>query len=390
MWRCGCFTAVCLVAALASSACRADAGPVALSGEPAAEEIAGWVDDLADESFQVRRRATIQLTLAGTAAKQPVLEALASSDPEVRRRARQILSVLLPQDLTRRLAEFAAHRDGKTDVDLPGWTRFRQQVGHDEASRNLFVEMMYAEADLLVAAENAPDEVEAFFMERCTELRNAMTARDGAARGEISVGSVAGLYFVATDPRVTINARWANYLNAFSAREPFATDVASGANSQPLRDLITAWFDKGLAADPNTNYQNIIMALRLDMPVGLRLAKSLLTKEGQNAMTRPFAMLAIGKFGDRGDCRLLTPYLEDETPCAGFTRGSRRTTIEVRDVALATLVHLTGRSHAGFGFTDVVEDPTFLFNLRSLGFDDPRDRIEAIRAWKALDAAEPR
>ena len=72
-----------------------------LSNEAQQEQrIARWIEDLGDEQFEVRERATQDLIAAGPVAYEAVRQVRASTqDPEVRQRAEQILSelaVLMP------------------------------------------------------------------------------------------------------------------------------------------------------------------------------------------------------------------------------------------------------------------------------------------------------
>src|SRR5579864_6008552 len=57
---------------------------------PTKEQIAQWVKDLGDNSFEVRERATKRLWEAGEAAETAVAEAAKSDDAEVARRAGEL------------------------------------------------------------------------------------------------------------------------------------------------------------------------------------------------------------------------------------------------------------------------------------------------------------
>jgi tetratricopeptide (TPR) repeat protein len=58
---------------------------------PTAEQIAKWVEQLSDASFDVRQKATDALWHAGKAAEAALLKVADSTDPEVKRRAREVL-----------------------------------------------------------------------------------------------------------------------------------------------------------------------------------------------------------------------------------------------------------------------------------------------------------
>lgn len=89
-------------------------GPVRRAGDqavttPTAEQIAGWVRELNDDRFLIRRHATEQLILAGPRAIDPVLARIGSSNLEVATRGVHVLRELAAStDLTTREAAVAA------------------------------------------------------------------------------------------------------------------------------------------------------------------------------------------------------------------------------------------------------------------------------------------
>lgn len=60
-------------------------------GAPDAATIARWIRDLGDGDFEVREKASERLWRSGIAAEKPLSEATRSDDPEIRKRAREIL-----------------------------------------------------------------------------------------------------------------------------------------------------------------------------------------------------------------------------------------------------------------------------------------------------------
>lgn len=65
--------------------------PSVTAAPPTAKEIAGWIEQLGDNSFAVREAASKKLWVAGSAAETALEAALKSEDAEVVRRARDIL-----------------------------------------------------------------------------------------------------------------------------------------------------------------------------------------------------------------------------------------------------------------------------------------------------------
>jgi len=79
----------------AAASAEAQAGPGAAKSEATAEDVAGWIRDLADDRFKVRDRATKKLIGAGKPAVAPAAEAAGSDSPEIAARSMSVLKALL-------------------------------------------------------------------------------------------------------------------------------------------------------------------------------------------------------------------------------------------------------------------------------------------------------
>ncbi len=60
--------------------------------------------------------------------------------------------------------------------------------------------------------------------------------------------------------------------------------------------------------------------------------------------TKPYALLAVGRFGTGDDVSLLERFFKDERVCVRHRSGFREVQIQVRDVALAVALHLTSKT----------------------------------------------
>ncbi len=116
-------------------------------GEPseAAAKIARLVKDLGAESFDVREKATAELSVIGDAALPALEEAVRSPDAEVRSRAELLLKDIrwrLPKALAERLGvfarEFAGYRDADPDRQMGLLAEF-QSLAPSEAERYILM-----------------------------------------------------------------------------------------------------------------------------------------------------------------------------------------------------------------------------------------------------------
>jgi hypothetical protein len=93
--------------------------------------------------------------------------------------------------------------------------------------------------------------------------------------------------------------------------------------------------------------------------------------------------------------KVFEPYLNDTTTLGkigrlvgGATTGA---TTEVRDVALAQLVHLTGQDHKDYGFAHTQAsnvNPAMKFTWYYLGFINNEIRQAAFKKWQTYAAVK--
>ena len=146
------FSVVCLAFSIAVCALLLGGATGAESEKPAGPDAAALVEQLGDDSFEVRQRASEQLAAMGLAAQEALTAGLRDPDAEIRRRCRWLLQDVLEADYDRRLKAFLADDEGEQDHDLPGWKRYRESVGTDKVARELFVKMQQAEPGLMISA----------------------------------------------------------------------------------------------------------------------------------------------------------------------------------------------------------------------------------------------
>ena len=60
--------------------------------------------------------------------------------------------------------------------------------------------------------------------------------------------------------------------------------------------------------------------------------------------------------------------------------------VQVRDVALANLLHLTGQEPLTYGFLHARSHPQWVFDATSLGMENDEQRDAAAEQWRAWRA----
>ena len=350
------------------------------------------VRQLGDADYTLREEAAARLATLGLEAQADLMAGLQAEDPEVRRRCRRILVRVLQADYERRIAALLADQRGG-DHHLPGWTWYRQAIGNDRSAREFFAAILRAEPGLLASAEQGPEQAEEAFKLRFAQLHQQAQFPNQRFRRQPSMESVAALLLVAVHPdwrlpgQLVDNPQLLNFMRSGD----FSRALNESAHRAAIRRLAGRWIL--IEGAPNIAQQKLRMAIQFEIPEGMVLALELLDRpEAQPPNMAAFAVEAVARLGGRRYAALLLPLLDDERQCA---RTGQRA-IEVRDVALAWLVHLTGQDLEAYGqstarnwFRSLAQNPAMMFNFSQFGYVDAERRTEALEQWSEWLEANP-
>ncbi len=339
-----------------------------------------WVQQLGDHSFAKRQIASRRLASLGSEAVGALEAVGESSDREVRYRSSQILREIRAQERRRELAAFAADTTGRRKLTLPGWTYFSNIVGADKTSREMFVEMQKDEWQLLAALESSSEEdINHAFVARS----NAIYQLDAVLRQPVSTGSIAAILLAAGDSRITPTTRTAPMINRLcSYQVAVRQEMSSGERKTQFEALISSWLRNG-----GSGYYGVLLARRYQLPAGLVPAAEII-EGGQQPFYRQTGILAFAQLGSEENVPQLEKLLDDQTACSTRSNPKNRKEViyqsQVRDVALATIIHLSGEKPEDFGFTSLQRDDTTIFRTTTVGFADDKQRTVAFDKWKAF------
>jgi hypothetical protein len=220
-------------------------------------------------------------------------------------------------------------------------------------------------------------------------LPGQSTPMADASRKAVPLGDVVAVLFLgarslpveAKDP----SAEW-------SLRASFA-DGAKGPQKEPLRKLFAAWLDR--RTDPETIRAGLETALFASVPNALPIARRLAADPKLTAPAKGLAVLIVGNHGTKDDLPLLTACRPDARPYFEYTtlnKNKERFEIQVRDLAAAMSLHLSGQDFEKYGFQRielhiwwVVSGPAPIKKIS--WFDTGEARDAALKkAWDWLDA----
>jgi hypothetical protein len=342
------------------------------------------VGQLGHDLFAVREGATNKLIERGVASKPILVAALTSNDAEVRFRAKRILSIIVDADFQKRKKAFIADIDGTANATLPGWSVFKEAIGSDQVARDLFVEMQDAETQLLEAYEQGPREAAALLKERSQVAidRVQPQGRRNQRPGNMNLPVIAALMFVGGDPSVPLTDDVATRVASLPMNPTFSNLMGTAGPRRDLfRKLFGRWVARDMSADLIAN--NLAYAGQYSLKEALEPALKTLKSHDEtgtaNKGARTLAMILVGRFGTKEYLTDIQPYLSDTHLVFDSGGENQPTQAQMRDLALAVTIKLSGQDPKQFGFENLLLER---FNSNMIAFRNDSDRSAAFKKWE--------
>lgn len=351
---------------------------LALSAVPASPE--ELVRRLGSPRYAEREEAARLLLSHPSDARVALRAALSSPDAEVRHRAAVLLPRVSAASLPLRLEAFWRDPASVRPEDVPGWARFRKEVGTDPDATRLFQQMVREYADLFEAADSKAAELNFMAEQRFIKLSQG---KPGSPPRPMGPADVAALMFATAELNENGTDQAVNRASSMLHQPAFAAAL-TGPQAAPFRRLFAYWADR---RPINSVFLSacLVRMLLADMPEALPLARRVLSKRAPQGHTRAQAALALGRFGGPA----ATPELETLLGDNGMASMAMFET-QVRDVALNILVRRAGESPKDYGFALPEADPARGVGHQQLGFRTMEEREAAIKKWKARPVAGPK
>ncbi len=360
------------------------------SGATSTEQL---IAQLGDDAYQVREDAENRIMKRGAEMLPLLDDARRSPDPEIRRRATalyQQLSERVRKDNFRRFADMAK------DIELPGWTRFRERHGDTKESRRLYVSILKQEWDVILALENEPQLMDYLLFQRANKIREELY---GPNHIQISQGTAAAMLHATSFEDIRITDPTMDQLKFLLAAPQVTSSLQDPESAGPLLSVFDRWLEINLKSGRFTQEMRFVVlttCLREGIKSGKIVAKQMLDERAsplyQNGFGQfgainatqqmMYAMLAIAKLGGKEDIDYLRTYFDDETEVSLPTVQGDQFSTQLKDVALVAVLHLSGENPKEFGYPRISTDPNFLYNIRSIGFTTPEQREQAFQKWE--------
>ncbi len=155
------------------------------------------------------------------------------------------------------------------------------------------------------------------------------------------------------------------------------------------RQLLGMWIARDTT--PIVTQRKLMLAFAYDMKdASLALARQVLDGDGGALDARPYALLALGRYGSIEDLPRIERYFSDEKVCVKHRFNRRDVQVQVREVALAVAARLTKQDPKSYGFDRLQPHPTLVYLAGSLALADDAARVKAFHKWDEWKAARAR
>ncbi|MEO2022149.1 MAG: hypothetical protein ABGX05_10000, partial [Pirellulaceae bacterium] len=350
-------------------------GPMVGRGDVADDRMRAksLVQELGNGSFVTRKRAMNNLVKMGLPALAALEAGATSPNREISYRCQRVLIVVRDLDLQRRLVLFLRD-DDTAKYKLPGWTQFEGWVGNSPETRQVFVAMQKADAPLMLEMSGKGSGLPEMIRSRLLSVQR----RGRLHPGELGIGMTSAILFAVADERVPITQELASrvYGMAIDTRVRGLLGGDDGA-ARTMRVLLARGLRRQQDTDP---YPALMVSMQYELKEALTFAKRVLAVGKRSANARKMALLGINRFGNAEDIARVEPLLEDKSvvPLPGRKQEVK---LQVRDIALATLLTLAKLDHKTHGFAHVRLDQLHRFDVSSLQFASDGDRQAALDRW---------
>lgn len=379
------------------------------------------VQQLGSEQFAEREEAELALVKLGRAARAALL-AGANTDPnaEVRNRCQTLLPKATSLEMRARIEVFLADTEGKFDHDLPGWNELRSLARNewalfgyhvwsdrslDKAARVVFAELITTPANRFVMmAVGGQGDLAAVASTRRQELYSLAYPRAVVVNGMVTypgrkqptLADITALLLAEAQsdgksaaPRNSSITSLVN-VSGFNAAVQGAGDTA-----RVYRAIAASWVDT--RRDPMDMYYAMTIAQTLGLnDASVRVAVRLFESKGAVVSYRGMAAARLAQLGTKEHLPLLEKAMADNTVIVTLRRQVVKkdgksevvaTEIQIRDVALAVSLILSGQKPEDYGFIDQhrasgVTGTSFSYTRFYLPDEDRKAAFEKWKEWR--------
>ena len=348
---------------------------------------------LGDNKYRIRAAAEKQLVSLGMASLAALKEGENSSDVHVADRCRSLQPTIRSLTLQKRIENFLTNtKDPEITKSLPLAESFLKITGDSKEARELYSHAYQASPELFESVLNNPAKAQVEFTSFCQDANTKMMRQQGIdfriAQRMITLTDVI-TYFIVThelaERKISVNnGHGYVFMNSVNLPENLGRSDATGA---AVKKLFLAYIDKEKQVYMIQRALQIAAEAKMNetLPLVLKLVKD---KDTPN-YTRAQVALMLLKLGSKDNLKDVAPLLEDKTVVGNFGINNVQGQVQIRDVALAVSIKLSGQKMSDYPF-DVMKGNDDIIHLSYIycAFTGEKSRNAAFEKFK--DSQKPK
>jgi hypothetical protein len=409
-------------------------GSAFASAAPTETNPTDLVTQLGDRSYKLRAAANQELVALRQAAVPALRVGLTSADPEIRSACERLLVLAQRSDEEWILARFDAGILDPQTAKLPCWQAFKDLVGEGREERDLFISMYSADPKLMTLAANNPGEARKRLAERIRTIQNALYGgfQRVVINGRLAdtkpstatFADVAQIYFLASLPNLKVDGTTFHFVSSTiwmplvnqnimaksvgqkllvhclkSAKHSTDCTVLSAAYTAAqshllVKEKITEELlpvirkvlkERSDQLQPGKNiYEELQLARQVNVPETLELGLKVIREKQFTAQNRAEALLIVARQGKKEHLPVVEPLMSDTTVVGTTGINGVALTAQLRDVALAAAITMTGQKvrDYDFPFFKIINFDMGFVNPSYYGFSKEEERAATLKKFR--------
>lgn len=361
------------------------AQPVANADPSSDAGLADQIQQLGVSSYRARQRASRRIVAAGDAALEPLRLGLDSRDAEIRLQCRRLIIEINEQQTQRELHLLMSFYDPNRTYRLPGWQPFAASCGDDPSARGLFQRLLRRNTSFMVWLQHVHDDP-SYDIENQLEDQQRYLSPDVQQLNSGDLLTWSMLLLAATNPKICQVPVLGSHIRCGLQCGPTIHNLTHGSNSTATLRLVRSWLRRQSTAAASRSTLRIAMLYRCDQLAG-QLAQGTLDNKHSSPSAVQTALFFVAAQQPQIARAHLHEALQDQRVCQVWQIASQRRRAiqtQVRDTALALMLHLNGVDPRTVGFRDLQADPLTIYGEQTLGFETEEQRNTAHRLGQQM------
>lgn len=348
-------------------------------------EAASQVQLLGSKSYRVRQRAAEWLMQNAEVAENAIRDGQASKQIEVRRACERLLRNIHHASFERSLEQLLSNYNAAKEYPLPAWELFRDSCGCDVRARALYCRLARRETSFMNWLQRVYSDP-AYDVEQEIDDVNRYLSPSEARLSSGDPVYWTLMLLAGTQRNINRIPVLGSRIRAGLLDAAVVNRLSHNSDNVAIRRLLAHWLTKQVHQYATRTQLKIALLYKFK-GLGERFALQTLDAENASPSATQMALFLLATQSPQIARSRLPSHLSDQRVCQVWQIvATHRTAVQtqVRDTALALLLHLNDIDVRQVGFRNLQADPVTIFREHSLGFETADQREAAHREGARL------